>query len=56
MQWRLVDIAGDDDLFARYGWRIPVLQRADDEELGWPFDLEAAREFVRSAPGEAATS
>jgi len=51
-----VDIAGDDNLFERYGWRIPVLQRADDEELGWPFDLEAARGFVRSAPGEAATS
>ncbi len=38
------DISESDELFARYGVRIPVLQRPDGAELGWPFsalDLEA---------------
>jgi hypothetical protein len=38
------DISESDELFARYGVRIPVLQRADGVELDWPFsalDLEA---------------
>ena len=37
------DISESDELFARYGVRIPVLQRADGVELDWPFsalDLE----------------
>lgn len=38
------DISESDDLFALYGVRIPVLQRDDGAELGWPFntsDLDA---------------
>ena len=38
------DISESDELFARYGVRIPVLQRPDGAELDWPFnalDLEA---------------
>jgi hypothetical protein len=31
------DISESDELFARYGVRIPVLQRADGAELDWPF-------------------
>ena len=46
LHWESVDIAVDDALYARYGWSIPVLQRSDGEELGWPFDSEAARAFV----------
>jgi hypothetical protein len=37
------DISESDELFARFGVRIPVLQRPDGAELGWPFsalDLE----------------
>ena len=37
------DISESDELFTRYGVRIPVLQRADGAELDWPFselDLE----------------
>ncbi|MFO7553162.1 MAG: glutaredoxin family protein [Haliea sp.] len=32
-----VDISDSEDLFARYGLRIPVLKRRDGAELGWPF-------------------
>jgi len=33
------DIAGDDELLARYGTRIPVIAEAvTGTELGWPFD------------------
>ncbi|MFM7274354.1 MAG: glutaredoxin family protein, partial [Gammaproteobacteria bacterium] len=35
----LAEIAGDDDLEARYGIRIPVLRdAASGREIGWPFD------------------
>ena len=33
-----VDISQDVDLIRVYGVRIPVLQRGDKAELGWPFD------------------
>ena len=41
-----VDIADDDDLFERYGVRIPVIRRDDGEELGWPFDVQALGRFL----------
>ncbi|BBJ00126.1 glutaredoxin family protein [Ferrigenium kumadai] len=43
-----IDIAEDDELLERYGIRIPVLRRADnDAELGWPFDAEAVADFLK---------
>ena len=33
-----VDISRDVNLIRIYGVRIPVLQRSDNSELGWPFD------------------
>ena len=36
-----VDIAFDDDLLARYGTRIPVLQKDAEHELDWPFDAQS---------------
>ena len=43
------DIAESDELFARYGERIPVLRRTDTgAELGWPFDADALAEFLTS--------
>lgn len=30
-------------LEARYGERVPVLARADGDELAWPFDADAVR-------------
>jgi hypothetical protein len=42
-----IDIAKDGALLERYGTRIPVLRRADnDMELGWPFDTAAVRRFL----------
>ena len=32
-----VDIAESDELFERYGVRIPVLRAPDGSELNWPF-------------------
>lgn len=36
----------DDALEARYGWHVPVLRRADGEELRWPFDAVKLRGFL----------
>ncbi|WP_063574376.1 MULTISPECIES: glutaredoxin family protein [Luteibacter] len=36
----------DEALEARYGARVPVLQRGDGVELDWPFDAEAVKAFV----------
>jgi len=46
LAWRDVDIAGDDELFERYGWLIPVLRRDDGAELRWPFDGAQLRAFI----------
>lgn len=42
-----IDIAEDDALLEKYGTRIPVLQRIDNNaELGWPFDAASAAQFL----------
>jgi hypothetical protein len=42
-----IDIAEDDALLARYGVRIPVVQRVDSGvELDWPFDEAALGAFL----------
>lgn len=42
-----IDIAEDDALLEKYGVRIPVVKREDTgAELGWPFDVAAARRFI----------
>ena len=41
-----IDIVDDDELFARYGMRIPVIMRTDGTELGWPFDIFALVRFL----------
>lgn len=46
-----VEITGDEGLMARYGVRIPVLQRMDTgAELGWPFDAARVLDFLNT-PG-----
>ncbi len=47
--FELVDIAGSDALFERYGVTIPVLRRDDGQELNWPFDAEALAQFLGRA-------
>jgi len=42
------DIAEDDQLIERYGVRIPVLRRPEqDSELGWPFDINNLAVFLK---------
>ena len=49
IELRVVDIASEPELQAEYGWLVPVLYRAlDDEELRWPFTAAEAEEFVQS--------
>ena len=40
-----VDISNDVDLVRKYGVRIPVLQRFDSAELGWPLDTLDVERF-----------
>ncbi|WP_196140445.1 glutaredoxin family protein [Aliikangiella sp. G2MR2-5] len=40
-----VEIAGDEALVERYGVRIPVLAKSD-QELGWPFELEELKDWL----------
>ncbi len=43
-----IDIAEHDDLLEKYGARIPVLRRTDnDAELAWPFDAVAIARFLK---------
>jgi len=41
-----VDISESDELFERYGITIPVLRREDGQELNWPFDQAALKDFL----------
>ena len=47
LAFNAVDISRDVNLIRIYGVRIPVLQRSDKAELGWPFDtLDIERFYV----------
>ncbi|MCH8532687.1 MAG: glutaredoxin family protein [Saccharospirillum sp.] len=48
LSWSLVDIASDDTLIERYGWRIPVihLKGMPSPDLGWPFNAAAVTAFL----------
>lgn len=38
INWLTKEISDDDDLIEKYGIRIPVIQRIDNQaELNWPF-------------------
>jgi hypothetical protein len=41
-----VDISDSDELFQRYGLRIPVLRHPGGAELGWPFSDAELAEFL----------
>ena len=44
-----VDISTTDALMARYGVRIPVIARCDNQlEIDWPFDRARFMAFLRS--------
>ena len=40
------DISESDELFSRYGLKIPVLQNASGEELCWPFSVGDLQQFL----------
>ena len=40
------DICDDELLAERYGIRIPVLATASGQELNWPFDEAAVKQFL----------
>lgn len=46
LRWRMVDIADDDELLARYAERIPVLRHRNGE-LCWPFGVLDVVRLVR---------
>jgi len=46
--WETVEVGWNGELAERYGERVPVLARGDDE-LAWPFDPWTVRKFVSSA-------
>ena len=41
-----VEIADSDELMERYGIRVPVIAREDDEEISWPFSLSELAHFL----------
>ena len=44
-----VDISTTEALMARYGVRIPVIARGDNQrEIDWPFDQTQFMEFLQS--------
>ncbi len=46
LQISLVEIADDDQLFERYGLRIPVAATGAGEELDWPFDQQQLQAWL----------
>ncbi len=43
-----IDIEQDEEAFAEYAWRIPVIVRSDNGmELGWPFDDADVESLIR---------
>ena len=50
VDFEVVDISDSDELFLRYGVRIPVLCTATGRELDWPFDGQQLLAFVADEP------
>jgi len=48
LSWHGIEIADEDALLERYGTRIPVLRRNDNNaELDWPFDDASVQRFIK---------
>lgn len=45
---QLQEIGDHDDLVARYGIRIPVVQFPDQQELDWPFTQADIEQIITS--------
>jgi hypothetical protein len=46
-----VDIEGSPELFARYRYRIPVIEVTGGQILDWPTTLERVRRAIRASAG-----
>ena len=47
VSYQTIDVKQQSEYFHRYGARIPVVYRQDDQgELGWPFEVEQLAEFL----------
>ena len=47
VKYDALDICDDEQLAEQYGIRIPVVKIVDSQnELNWPFDLEALEQFL----------
>lgn len=47
LSWTPVEISDDPALVSAYGLRIPVIRlQGLDEDLGWPFDEAAVRQYL----------
>ena len=42
-----IEIADSDELMKRYGVRVPVIARPDDDEISWPFSLDELKLFLK---------
>lgn len=48
ISWQLTEISDNDDLIEKYGIKIPVLKRTDNQlELHWPFSKEDILALMR---------
>jgi glutaredoxin-related protein len=48
LSWHGIEIADEGALLQRYGTRIPVLRRDDNNaELDWPFDDASVQRFIK---------
>ena len=41
-----IEIADSDEMINRYGVRVPVIAREDDEEIDWPFNINKLESFL----------
>jgi len=49
VNWLLQEISDDDDLTEKYGIRIPVIARIDNQaELNWPFTENDIAIFIQA--------
>ena len=43
-----IEISDSDSLIKRYGIRVPVIAREDDEEIDWPFSANELVSFLNT--------
>jgi len=49
VQLSIIDIVDQEEFVERYGERIPVFKNSQDQELGWPFELDAMVAWINQS-------